>query len=224
MTVDPSTDPEAAAGSSSEGRVIWVRHGADVARLVLAAVVWLCSAGLALVYPENAQSTSARVVVALGGLPDSVARAIVGMVQVAAVLAPLVAIALVRRGRWRELGLAVGAVAATAVVGVLLDGLLTSSVPKAVIDEAQRPSWVTGSAFPSGSYLAAVAAAATVLAPTLTRSWRHVVWASVGVVAAARVLTAVETPVGIVSCIATGVFVGSLVMVVAKAPLRWPAA
>lgn len=204
--------------------MIWVRHGADVARMVLAALVWLGSAGIALVYPENAQSTSARMVVAVGGLPDSVARAIVGLVQVAAVLAPLAALALVRRGRWRELGLAVGAVAVTAAVGVLLDGLLASGVPKVVLDEAQRPSWVTGSAFPSGSYLAAVAAAATVLAPTLTRSWRHVVWASVGVVSLARVLTAVETPVGIISCIAIGVFVGSLVMVVAKAPLRWPAA
>lgn len=191
--------------------------------MVLAALVWLVVAGAALARPADARSMSSRMVEAVGGLPDGVAGAIVGLVQVAAVLAPLAALVLVRRGRWRELGLALGAVVATAVAGALLDGRLVNGIPPAVIEEGKRPSWVTGSAFPSGSYLAAVAAAATVLAPSLTRPWRRVVWAAVGVVSVARVLTAVETPVGIVSCIAVGVFVGSLVMVVARAPQRWPA-
>lgn len=219
--MDHATEP---APTSAEGRVTWVRHPADVARMVVAALVWVIVAGLAMIWPDDARSLSTRVVLAVGGLPRPVSGAIVGLVQVAAVVAPLAALLLVRRGRWRELGLAAGAAAATAAVGIVLDGRLVAGLPATVIEEGQRPSWVTGSAFPSGAYLAAAAAAVTVLASGVARPWRRVLWGAVGVVAVARVLTAVETPVGIVSCVAAGVFVGSLVMVVARAPLRWPPA
>jgi undecaprenyl-diphosphatase len=213
----PPSQPAAA-----EERITWVRHPADAARLVLAAVVWLLVGGLALVYPEDARGLSTRVVLLVDGLPDSVAMAVVGLVQAAAVLAPLAALVLVRRGRWRELGLAVAAAAATALLGSLLSGSLADGVPSAIIAEGERPSWITGSAFPSGAYLAGAAAAATVLASAVPRSWRRTIWAAVAVVAVARVITAVETPIGLVSAVAAGTFVGSLVMLAARAPLRWP--
>ncbi|HRW38037.1 MAG: flippase-like domain-containing protein [Acidimicrobiales bacterium] len=210
--------------ASAQPRVVWVRHPADVARLILAVGVWLLVYGYGLVYPEDARSLSARLVLAFDGLPPTVARTTIGLVQVAALAAPLLAMLVARRGRWREIGLAVGAAAVTGVLGAVLDRGLVDAVPAVVLDEAERPSWVSGSAFPSGAYLAAVVAAATVLAPTFPRPWRRALWSAVGVVAAARVMTAVETPVGIVSSLAAGAFVGSAVMVVAKAPLRWPAA
>lgn len=208
--------------TSHEQRVTRVRHPADVARLVLALAVWLVVGGLAIVYPDDALSISTRLVLFVDGLPDAVTTVTIGLVQVAALLAPLAALLLVRGGRWRELGLAAGAAVTTAVLAAVLSGRLATGVPSAVIAEAERPSWVTGSAFPSGAYLAAAAAAATVLAPTVARSWRRTIWSLVGLVALARVLTAVETPIGLISGIAAGVFVGSLVMVVVRAPLRWP--
>jgi undecaprenyl-diphosphatase len=208
--------------ASDEQRVVWVRHPADVARMVLAVAVWLAVAGYGLSYPEDARSISARLVVAFDGLPQSVSGAIVGLVQLAAIVGPIVALLLVRRGRARELLLAVGAAGATAIAGTFLNGALTSTVPEVVLDEAERPSWVSGSAFPSGTYLAAVVAASTVLAPTLSRAWRRTIWSAVAIVAVARVVTAVETPIGLVSAIAAGAFVGSAVMVAFKAPLRWP--
>lgn len=199
-----------------------MRHPADVARLALALVVWLLVGGLAIVYPDDARGIATRLVLFVDGLPDAVTTVTIGLVQVAALLAPLAALLLVRGGRWRDLALAAGAAATTAVLAAVLSGRLAGGVPSAVLTEAERPSWVTGSAFPSGTYLAGAAAAATVLAPTVARSWRRAIWATVGLVALARVLTAVETPFGLTSGIAAGVFVGSLVMVVVRAPLRWP--
>jgi len=100
-------------GDPAEPRVVWVRHPADVARMVLAVGVWLLVYGYGLVYPEDARSLSARLVLAFDGLPPTVARTTVGLVQVAALLAPLVAVLVARRGRWREIGLAAGAAAVT---------------------------------------------------------------------------------------------------------------
>lgn len=221
---DPSDQADEPGESSAEARVEWVRHQADLARAAVGASVWLLAVGLAAAYQEDARGLSTRLVLLVDGLPDSIARLLIGLVQVAALVAPLVAIALVRRGRWRELALTVGAASATGIIGVLTSGTLADAVPPAVLDEAERPSWITGAAFPSGTYLAAAAAAATVLAPTVPRRWRRTIWSAVAVVALARAVTAVETPVGLVSSVAAGVFVGSLVMFVARAPLRWPSA
>ncbi|MCB1040016.1 MAG: flippase-like domain-containing protein [Acidimicrobiales bacterium] len=216
-------DDEVPVDATSQ-RVVWVRHPADVARMVLAVAAWLAVYGYGFTYPEDARGLSARLVLAFDGLPHAVTGVVIGLVQVAAIAAPLGALVVARRGRWREIALAFAAAAVTGVIAAVLGGRLSSGVPKVVLDEAQRPSWVSSAGFPSSAYLAAVVAAATVLAPTFPRAWRRVLWVSVGVVATARVMTAVETPVGISTAIAAGVFVGSAVMVAFKAPLRWPSA
>src|SRR5690606_27367842 len=97
-----ATDPH----PPSAPRVTWVRHPADLARLAIAAAVWLAVTGLALSNPDDARGLSTRLVLFVDGLPDTIAAAVVGLVQVAAILAPLAALVLVRRGRWRELALA----------------------------------------------------------------------------------------------------------------------
>jgi glycosyltransferase 2 family protein len=210
--------------SSSAAPECWTRHPADVARMVVAAGVWLLATSLVLGRPADARGFSTRLLLLFDGLPDSVTVLLVGLLQVGALLAPLAAVALVRHGRWRELTLAAGAAALTALVGSVLAGRLAGGVPDAVLIEADRSSWLAGSAFPSGTYLAAAAAVASVLAPSLPRPWRRTLWWAVGVVALGRVVTAVEAPVGLVSSVAAGVFIGSLVMVVFGAPTRRPAA
>ncbi|MCB1029692.1 MAG: flippase-like domain-containing protein [Acidimicrobiales bacterium] len=222
MALDLSDDEMPVDGESS--RVVWVRHPADVARMVLAVGAWLAVYGYGLTYPEDARSVSARLVVAFNGLPNSVTSLVVGLVQVAAIVVPLGALLVARKGRWREISLAFAAAGVTAITAAILAGRLTRAIPKVVLEEAQRPSWVSAATFPSASYLAAVVAAVTVLAPGFPRAWRRALWISVGVVAAARVITAVETPVGITTSMAAGVFIGSAVMVIFKAPLRWPSA
>ncbi|MEZ5140756.1 MAG: hypothetical protein R2711_18885 [Acidimicrobiales bacterium] len=107
-------------GDPAEPRVVWVRHPADVARMVLAIGVWLLVYGYGLVYPEDARSLSARLVLAFDGLPPTVA-------------APPSASSRWRRcwrRSWRcswpggaggEIGLAAGAAAVTEVLGAVLD-------------------------------------------------------------------------------------------------------
>lgn len=221
---DPAPPARRLGASSSQGTVEWVRHPADVARAAFAALIWLVVAGLALAYPDAARDLSASLVLFVDGLPESVAAVVVGLVQLAAIVGPVAALLLVRAGRLRELALAAGAAAVTALAGVLLSGSLADGVPEIIVREGERPSWVTGSAFPSATYLAAVAAVVTVLAPTVGRSWRRLLWGAVGVVAVARVVTAVESPIGLTSSIAAGVFIGSIAMVAFRAPLRWPSA
>jgi undecaprenyl-diphosphatase len=212
----------APAETSATEALRWVRYPADAARAVLALGAYLLVVGWALAEPVSVRSLIGRFVALVGSLPDGVTRPLVGGLQLVAIVAPLLALLLARHGRWRELGTAATAAAATAVLGVLTNATIDQAVPSAIIEESQRPSWVTGSAFPSGTYLAAVAAAVTVVAPGLDRGWRRLLWTSVGFVGAVRVLTAVETPIGIVGLIAAGVFVGSLTMWALKVPRRSP--
>ncbi len=207
---------------SPQLRVNWVRHPADVARMVIAGTIWLALKAFVIHYPGQSLGIAENVVQLVAALPDAVAELVVGLVQLAALVAPLAALILVRRGRWRELVLAAGAASATATVTVLTSAYGTTAVPPGVSTIAKYPSWVTGSAFPSGTYFAAAAAAATVLSPDLPRGWRRVIWSTVAVIALARVVAAVETPFGLITGIAAGVFMGSLVMVVARAPVRSP--
>jgi glycosyltransferase 2 family protein len=209
--------------TSSIGSLRWVRYPADAARAVLALAVWALVAGWAYAQPVSVRGVVGRFVALVGTLPDGLTRPLVGTLQVGALLAPLAVLFLARRGRWRELGTALAAAGTTALLGAATNAALDDAVPAAILEESQRPSWVTGSAFPSGTYLAAVAAAVTVVAPSLGRGWRRLLWGSVAFVGAVRVLTAVETPVGIVGLVAAGVFVGSIAMFVLKVPLRSPA-
>ncbi|MSO86900.1 MAG: flippase-like domain-containing protein [Acidimicrobiia bacterium] len=190
--------------------------------MVVAAMIWLSFTAMSVAYSGQTLGLSEDLVQLVAALPDSLAQLVVGLVQLAAVAAPLVVLMLVRRGRWRELVLAAGAAAATVVATVLTAPFRAPAVPSEVIAAGEQPSWVTGAAFPSGTYLAAAAAAATVLSPDLPRGWRRLIWSSVAVISFARVVTALETPVGLLTGIAAGVFMGSLVMVVARAPLRSP--
>lgn len=204
--------------------VDWVRYPADVARLVIAALVWCAVTGLAVLRPEPTRSVSLDLVRLLDGLPVGVAEVLVGVLQLAALVVPLVALVLARRGRWRELAQALGAALGTIVIGQFTDGWFSESIPSVVLAEGEAPSWVLDSSFPSGTYLAAVAAAVTVVAPSLSRPWRQVVWWTVALVAVARVVAAVATPASLLSPLAVGVFVGSAVMVACKSPLRSPRA
>lgn len=204
--------------------VDWVRYPADAARLVLAVIVWAVVTGIALTRPDQTEGLALDVVELVDGLPDFATRAVVGLLQLAALVVPLSVLLLARRRRWRELAHAVGAALVTAVLSALSGGWLAETVPPVVVAAGDEPSWVTGSSFPSGTYLAAVAAAVTVVAPSLNPPWRRTVWWSVALVAVARVVTAVASPVGLVAPVALGVAVGSAAMVAARSPLRSPKA
>ena len=179
------------------------------------------SLGLTLAYPDAAKDVSADLVSLVANLPDVLVRALLGTVQLLALLTPVVLVAIAVR--WKRPTQVTVAVAAGAIAGLgaaLGQHWLDDATPAASVDALTIDSFVTGAAFPSGSYLAALAAAVTVLSPSFSRSWRQASWAFIGVLCFVRVLTAVAVPLGLVSTVSFGVVVGSLTLVALGSPAR----
>ncbi len=204
------------------GRTTWERHPADTARFVLA--VFLAAVAIVITRnaPDSVRGVSADLVQLFAHLPSVVTTTVIGVLQVAAIAAPLFAVLWLMRGRWLEVALAIGTALVAAAVAAALNGWLRLAVPPSIIESSDQPSWVTGSAFPSSAYLAATAAAVTVIAPTLTLAWRRTTWWVVATVAIARVITAVETPLNLVATISVGVAAGSAALMFFGAPARRP--
>lgn len=204
------------------GRTEWERHPADTARFALAAVVAFFAIVVVRNAPDGVKDGTADLVRLFDRLPDGFSHLIIGVLQIAAIIAPIGAILWFRRGRWTEVALAVGTAVVAAAVAALANHFLRLAVPPSIIEGLDRPSWLIGSAFPSSAYLAASAAAVTTIGPTLTTSWRRATWWIVAIVAMARVLTAVEAPLNLVATISIGVAVGSAALMIFGAPTRRP--
>jgi glycosyltransferase 2 family protein len=179
------------------------------------------SLGATLAYPDTASEVSADLVSLVGNLPDIVVGALLGTAQLLALLTPVVLVVLAVR--WKRPTQVTVAVAAGAIAGLgaaLGQHWLDDATPVASSDALTIDSFITGGAFPSGSYLAGLAAAVTVLSPSFSRSWRQTSWAFVGVLCFMRVLTAAAVPLSLVTTVAFGVVVGSLALVALGSPAR----
>jgi len=93
-------------------------------------------------------------------------------------------------------------------------------VPNRVVQVAERPSWITGAAFPSGAYLAGFIAAIIVVGPVLSRGWRRVAGVSLTIAVLSRVVTAVAAPLNLAVTLTVGAVVGSAALVVIGSPRR----
>jgi uncharacterized protein (TIRG00374 family) len=207
---------------SQTGRTTWERHPADLARFLLASLICILAVWWSKRNPSAATNVSTDVVNLVSHLPPLVTRFLIGILQIAAIVTPVGALLYVRKGRWKELAVALGGAVAAGLIASAFDGFLRTIVPPSIIADAARPSWITGGAFPSGAYLAAVAAAVVIISPTLTRSWRRAAWWTVALVAFVRVLTAVEAPLNLLAIVSLGTAVGALVLLILGAPSRRP--
>lgn len=204
------------------GKTTWERHPADTARFALAAAVGLVAVAVVRAAPDAVRGATADLVRLLDRLPGVLSRGVVGVLQVAAIAAPVGAVLWLRRGRWTEVALAVGCALAAGVAAAVMNDWLEVAVPSAIIADADRPSWVADAAFPSSAYLAATAAAVTAIGPTLTLAWRRATWWVVATVALTRVLTTVEAPLNLVATVSLGVAVASAALMWFGAPSRRP--
>ncbi|MBI4933031.1 MAG: flippase-like domain-containing protein [Actinobacteria bacterium] len=204
------------------GRTTWERHPADTARFVLAVFIAVVAIVITRNAPDSVRGVSADLVRLFAHLPNVLTAVVIGILQLVALAAPLFAVLWLMRGRWTEVALAIGTALVAASVAAMTNHWLRLAVPPSVIEGSDQPSWVTGSAFPSSAYLAATAAAVTVIGPTLTLAWRRTTWWIVATVAVARVITAVETPLNLVATISIGVAVGSAALMWFGAPARRP--
>ena len=171
------------------------------------------------IYPEGVLRMSTDLVRLISNLPNWLTAAIVGFLQLAAVVTPVVVVAvLVIRRKWAVLGLLVLAGALGAILILLGQTFVEDTAPVAVQRNQKLDSWFTGRSFPSGTYLAVAAAVAIAAGPFLRRSWRRMTYVGVGAAALLRLLTASEVPINLATGLALGCVAGSLALVLLGAP------
>jgi len=215
----PATSAPAVSGIARSD--VWRRHPADVARLVLSLTVLAALVALAALEPDSVRNASADLVRLVRRLPTAVTDLVLGVAQLSALLAPIgVAIWLATRRRFRLVGTALAAGAAAGLLMALLQGWLDRTIPPVLEPLQARDSWLTGAAFPSGTYLAAFTATVVVLGAASTHRWRRVGWILVTALALLRIAGAVTVPVNASVTVALGAAVASAALVALGAPTR----
>jgi hypothetical protein len=196
------------------------RHPGDVLWLIAAGLLLLLVMAASVVAEDALWGPDAAVVA--GAEPyTAVGRLLVGVVQVIAVLGPVLAVgALLRFRRFRLLASLVGTAAAAAAGWAGLVLLLSSDGPARV--EASRGSagWLFGAGFPGPAAVAAAVGVTLVAGPWLSLSWRRVAWLVVGLSAVAELVAGVALPIELVLALAVGAVVGAGVLVAFGAPDR----
>jgi len=193
------------------------RHPGDVIRLIASGLVLIGTLAAIAVAPGQLVRNGARTVSWLGS--DSAGRLLIGLVQVAFVVAAagIVAGVLLHR-RFRLLaGLTAGALAA----GAGLSGILNLSgekYPHAMALTTGHGSWLIGAGFPGPPLLAAAAAITVVLAPWLSRPWRRTAWLTLSTMVGIRLITGTVLPADLLLALALGVTVGAGVLVAFGVP------
>lgn len=181
------------------------------------------TAGLAVVatHPDLVRGVSSDLIRLVLRLPHGVRASLLGLTQLAAVLAPAALVGLLAlHRRVRLAAIVLGAAGLAALVMVVLQRWLDGTVPSQVLERSEGQSWVSGAAFPSGTYLAALTAAVVVLTPLAGPAGRRAAWLGVFAAATCRLVTAVAVPVNLVVTVAIGAVVGSAVVAVVGAPRR----
>jgi len=221
MTARPATAPATQLLPASR-----YRHPGDVIRLIAGGTVLACAvialAVAAKWFPAASRWLLGPTAPAPSGIgPNTVSRALTGIVQVAFVAAAaLVVVATLRHRRFRLLGgLAVAAVvAAAAAAGIFYE--YGGPHPAAVARNLARGSWLASAAFPWPALIAAAAAVIVAASPWLSRPWRRAAWLALLAAVVVRLITGTVLPVELIIAVATGVTVGAAVLVVFGVPDR----
>ena len=224
MTESPRI--QAAAGeprTRRTGRVLSAtryRHPGDVIRLIAAALVLAAAGTIAALGPSGLLNPGEAAIGEVGSGTDA-GRVLTGLVQVTIAAAALILlIAGLRRRRFRVVatvtgGFVLAAALMTAIMYLAGQGILAA--PPAGL---RQHSWLTGAAFPSPAVIAGLAAVAVAAAPWLSRPWRRTAWATLLLIAAARVITGGLSPLELVLAVAAGVAVGAGLLVAFGVPDR----
>jgi undecaprenyl-diphosphatase len=190
-----------------------------VARFLVALAGLIAVLGLTAAKPDVVTGVSRDLADVVGWLPGTLREAALGIVQLAALVGPvLVFVALASAGHRKLAGLAVGAAGLAALMTTGLQGWLDARAPTELLDRLVTDSWVSGAAFPSPAYLAGLAAAVTVLTPALGPGGRRGAWWALATFALVRTATAIVVPVHVGATVMLGLAVGSAVLVVFGGP------
>jgi uncharacterized protein (TIRG00374 family) len=195
------------------------RHPGDVIRLIAGGLVLTGAIAIVWLAPSRLLGPGASSVTWLGY--DPAGRILVGLVQVAFILAAAGAVAAaLRHRRYRLLaGLAGGAAAAgAALAGIFY--LVGGQHPHAVAIIDGRGGWLASAAFPGPPLLAGAVAVTVAASPWLSRPWRRTAWITLGAAGAVRLAAGTVLPMELVLALAAGVTVGAGVLVAFGVPDR----
>jgi glycosyltransferase 2 family protein len=198
------------------------RHPGDVIRLIGSGLLLATSLTAAAIGADRLLGSRASMV--SGVEPDTaVGRLLVSVIQLTTIGAVVgVLVAVLSRRRYRLLGsLAVGALLAGLLMWVFeLVGDRTG--PSALSVNLSHGGWLGNARFPSPAAVAGGVAVAVTLARWLTIPWRRTLWISLGLVAAARLVSGTVLPMQLVVAVALGATVGTGLLVVFGTPDRRP--
>lgn len=195
------------------------RHPGDVIRLIASGLVLVGTLAAVAADPGQLVGSGTATVSWLG--TDSAERLLIGLVQVAFVLAAVGVVTIVLRYRRFRLlaGLLAGALAAAgALSGILY--LAGDKHPHTMALITGHGSWLASAAFPGPALLASAAATTIAVAPWLSRPWRRTAWLTLSTIAALRLLTGTVLPAELLLALAIGVTVGAGVLVAFGVPDR----
>jgi undecaprenyl-diphosphatase len=199
----------------------YYRHPGDVVRLVL----WGGATVLLAIFVSAATATSDGLTADLGRAAarttTPLRELMLALVQVAAIILPLVAAAaLIVQRRWRRLGSIALAAAVAAGVFVLLENALdvAGRAPNAVTSG----TWVASTRFPSLLYVCGAASASTAAKPWLSRPWRKAADLTLAVLVLVLAIAGTAGVLGLLLAVAAGVTVGAALLVLVGAPNRRP--
>ncbi|MEV6112609.1 lysylphosphatidylglycerol synthase transmembrane domain-containing protein [Streptomyces sp. NPDC052109] len=201
-----------------------VRRAADVSRLLVSGAVLVgtvLTAVAALAFTRRLQQ---GLLDAATALPPGLRDGVVGAVQVAAVVAPVVAVGvLVARRR----GDAILRIVPAAALGALLSWAVT----RLALTRSRPHLWpqvlvgrgaLVQAGWPSATYLAACAAAVVAAGPWLDNRLRRTWWTLIAVCAGLSVAAAAIVPLETVAALAVGGVAGSAVLLLAGGPADRP--
>ena len=224
MTDSPRV--QAAAGEPRARRAGFVlpatryRHPGDVIRLIVAALV-LAVAGTVTALAPSSLLVPGAATISGAAADTSVGRVLTGLVQVTIAAAALVLLAAgLRRRRFRVLATVAGSFAAAAALMTAIMYLAGPGFSAPLPAGLRQGSWLTGAGFPDPAVIAGLAAVAVAAAPWLSRPWRRTAWATLLLIAAARLVTGGLSPMELVLAVAAGVTVGAGLLVVFGVPDR----
>lgn len=124
--------------------------------------------------------------------------------------------------RFRELLLVTASAIVAWTTVALIENQFDEAEPTETLSDFTFDSWLTDASFPGIVYLAALTAAITAASPLLSRPWRRTGWIAVGSAVVVRLLTATQSPVGLLVTVIVGAAAASLVLAVVGAPARRP--
>ncbi|MGW7527271.1 flippase-like domain-containing protein [Streptomyces sp. NPDC054783] len=202
-----------------------VRRAADVSRLLVSGAVLVLTVLLAVTALASTRRMQQGLLDAATALPPGLRDAVVGAVQVFAVVAPVVAVGvLVARRR--------GDAILRVVPAAALGALLSWSVTRLALTRSRPHLWpqvVVGrgalvhAGWPSAAYLAACAAAVVAAGPWLDTRLRRAWWTLIVVCAGLSIAAAAVMPLETVAALAVGGVAGSGVLLLAGGPADRPA-